>query len=221
MTFLMASTTAATGNSTAMFAIATMPEWILIGLAILGIGTLFAFVLAFKRRFPEPADRNGEFAKTLVRAVKHHAEELEREFKTALRVPGIDTDSGKSGLGATEAAAHVRHLRRLLRNSTSFIRHARSLPLGDWPSYALSHAFAEWAGVVDGTDALLDDMYREVTAAVATGRWGELQAQYDREQWFVLRDLERLPSLTAAVTKAAKPFLGRSGKHQESDETHH
>ncbi|MBX3564847.1 MAG: hypothetical protein KF730_09755 [Sphingomonas sp.] len=199
----------------------TASDWVQVFLVLIGVGTLIALVSAFKRRFPEPANRNGEFARTLTRAVKHHSTELEREFKTALRVPGIDTDSGKSGLGATEAAAHVRHLRRLLRSSTAFIRHARTLPLGDWPSYALSHAFAEWAGVIDGTDALLDDMYREVTAAVATGRWGELQAQYDREQWFVLRDLERLPALTSAIDKAAKPFLGKSGKHEENDETHH
>ncbi|MES2988887.1 MAG: hypothetical protein V4808_13355 [Pseudomonadota bacterium] len=198
-----------------------MSDWAQLFLVVVGLFTLIAFVAAFKRSFPEPANRNAEFARILIKAVKHHTEQLEREFKTALRVPGIDTDSGKSGLGATEAAAHVRHLRRLLRGSTSFIQHTRTMPLGDWPNYALSHAFAEWAGLIDGTDTLLDDMYREVTAAVATGRWAELQVQYDREQWFVLRDLEKLPALTKAVEKAAKPFLKKSEKHEESDEAHH
>ena len=70
-------------------------------------------------------------------------------------------------------------------------------------------------------DALLDDMFREVTAAVATGRWAELNAQYGREQLFMFEDLQRVPDLRSAVEKAARPFLKKSAKHSESDEPHH
>ena len=82
----------------------------------------------------------------------------------------------------------------------------RAYPLPEWPSAELGHAFADWAGVIDSMDSLLDDMFAEVTAAIERHSWIPLLEQYKREEWYVRRDVGKLAALKGAIEKEAKPF---------------
>lgn len=224
MKLFMTNATAAKASGAASdwsYAGASIAEWAMVAIGIVALILLGRLLADVALRFPRPDPADAKFAKTLIQGVEQHSEVLEREFRTALRVPGVDDESGKSNLGATAAIAHIRHLRRLLRPPMAFIRHVRTLSLGDWPGYELSHAFANWAGTVEANDQLLDDMFREVTAAAATGQWAELRTQYAREERFMLDDMTQLAEQMSAVEKAAKPFLKKPTRHSESDEAHH
>ncbi|MCW3848897.1 hypothetical protein OF829_16795 [Sphingomonas sp. LB-2] len=191
---------AAAAHASSTFAPATPPEWILIALVLIGLaigGALVSLLRSVRDRFPEPAIKNDKFVEGLLKGVRKQTERMEREFAELLRVPPVLPNN---------AIAYVRELRRLLRESTAFVAHMRAYPLPEWPSPDLAHAFADWAGVIDSMDSLLDDMFTEVSTAVERHSWVELFDQYKREEWYVRRDVARLAGLKAAIEKEAKPF---------------
>ncbi len=195
-----AAQAAGAGNATSGFAAATLPEWILAGVAllVLGIGAaVINLLISVRDRFPEPGVKNEKFVGGLLKGVAKQTERLDREFAELLRVPPTLPNN---------ALAYVRDLRRMLRESTAFVAHMRAYPLPEWPSPDLAHAFADWAGVIDSMDSLLDDLFDEVTSAIERHSWTELFEQYKREEWYLRRDVEKLKGLKAAIDKEAKPF---------------
>jgi len=175
------------------------PAWIQTAAAVIGLIAIVAFLIGLNTYVrQEPPVRHDKFVDTMMKSVRKQTERLEREFAEALHVPPT---------GAANAQAYVRDLRRLLRESTAFVRHARAYPVGDWPSFELANAFSDWAAIVDSTDSLLADMYDEINAAILRHEWGSLREQYLREEWYVRRDIGKLKGLADAFDKAAKPFV--------------
>ncbi|MES2441890.1 MAG: hypothetical protein V4574_03605 [Pseudomonadota bacterium] len=200
------------GNAAAAAAAAAptnWPAWIQAGAAVIGLITTVAILLGFSAYVrQEPPVRHDKFVDSLTRGVRKQTERLEREFAEALRVPPT---------GAANAQAYVRVLRRLLRESTAFVSHTRTYPIGDWPSFELADAFSNWAAIVDSTDSLLEDMYEEINAAILRHEWGSLHEQYLREEWHVRRDLDKLKGLAGAVDKAARPFVKKKTEAKKDE----
>lgn len=195
-----AAQVAGSGNAASAFALASLPEWILAGAAVLvlGIGAaVINLLLSVRDRFPEPSVKNDKFVEGLLKGVRKQTERMEREFAAVILVPPVLPNN---------ALAYVRDLRRMLRETTAFIAHMRAYPLPEWPSPDLAHAFADWAGVIDSMDSLLEDMFAEVTASVERHSWTELFKQYEREEWNIRRDITKLAGLKGAIEKEAKPF---------------
>lgn len=189
------------------------PAWIQAAAAVIGLATTIAILIGFNNYVrQEPPVRHDKFVDTMVKSVRRQTERLEREFAEALRVPPT---------GASNAQAYVRDLRRLLRESTAFVRHARAYPVGDWPSFELAAAFSDWAAIIDSTDSLLDDMYEEINAAILRHEWGSLHEQYLREEWYVRRDIGKLKGLADAFDKAAKPFAKKKAEPKKEREDAH
>ncbi|MEZ0243418.1 MAG: hypothetical protein ACAH11_08600 [Sphingomonas sp.] len=194
----------ASAPAAASYALASYPEWLQIWLAIAGIllglaigGVSINMLMTLNQRFPELGMKHDKFVDGLLKGVRKHTERLQREFAAAIHVPPTLPNN---------AVAYIRDLRRMLRDTTAYIAHMRAYPMPEWPSTELAHAFADWAGVIDSMDSLLDDMFRESIAAIERHSWVELFEQYKREEWNIRRDIERLPALKAAIEKEAKPF---------------
>lgn len=182
------------------FALATLPEWILLGLVLIGLGiggALINLLVKLTQRFPEPAVKNDKFVEGLLKGVRKQTERIQREFAAAIHVPPTLPNN---------AVAYVRDLRRMLRESTAYVAHMRAYPMPEWPGPDLAHAFAEWAGVIDSMESLLDDMFKEAVAAIDRHSWVELFEQYKREEWNIRRDIDKLGGLKSAIEKEAKPF---------------
>lgn len=197
---IAAANAAGSAPAVSVFALASLPEWILAGVSVLVLGIGAAVVnllISVRDRFPEPAVKNDKFVEGLLKGVRKQTERMEREFAELLRVPPPE---------ANAALAYVRDLRRLLRESIAFVTHMRAYPLSEWPSAELAHAFSDWAGVIESMESLLDDMFTEVTASVERHSWIALLDQYKREEWYVRRDITKLGELKTAIEKEAKPF---------------
>jgi hypothetical protein len=185
---------------TPMFAPGSIPEWsqlLLVVIALALIGGVLHQLVALNRNLSETADRHDLFVKGLLKGVRKQTERIERELAAVLHVPPTLPDNG---------VAYIRDLRRMLRESTAYIAHMRSYPMPAWPGPDLAHAFADWAGVIDAMDSMLDDMFAEVTVAVERGSWVQLFEQYKREEWYFRRDIEKLKGLKTAIEAEARPF---------------
>jgi hypothetical protein len=196
----LAAAQAAVPAPAPLFAPGSIPEWTQILLALIGLGLIggLLYQLAkLNKQLADKSEKHDKFVTGLLKGVRKQTERLEREFAAVLKVPPTLPNNG---------VAYIRDLRRMLRESTAYIAHMRATPMSEWPGPELAHAFAEWAGVIDSIDSMLDDMFVEVTAAVERGSWAELFKQYEREEWYFRRDIEKLPGLKSAIEKEAKPF---------------
>lgn len=175
----------------------TFPEWLqlLVGGTI--VYTVFRATHVFELRFPERKAQHGKFVESLTKGVSKQTARLDGEFATALLAPAI-TPVG--------ALAHLRSLRLLIHPPLAFIRRMRAYPLAQWPSDELAGAFDDWAAVVEAIDSLLGHMFDEAKSAIALDRLRPLIDQYERDEWYVRRELDKLKNLVPLITKAAAPF---------------
>jgi len=201
---------------------AALPAWVLwlgvaaaVALWLIAIGVLLAL-----RPKPAPAPpKHKPFVKMVKAGVERHTETIVTRLADRLREAPKDF---------TEAQGFVRDLRWLVRAPLNFVEHLERSSPGEWPDVALAAAFHDWAAPIRAIDGLLGDMYDELRIAADQHKIGSLIAQYEREEWFVRREVGALSDLAKAVYKAAKPYEkdekkghGAGDAYGDDDHDHH
>lgn len=171
---LSAGATSAPG--TGYFQPATIPEWLQIGLAVIGVGAVVGIsvaVSAIRDLMPKPAEHpDKEFARMMCDRIWVHTDAMTGVFAQRLRQEPSDLATLR---------LLIAHLREDLAGSVQFVEQMRGQPSSAWPhKYGLLGAFDGWAGQVKSMETQVENLQRAVTSPkeVAEGKDREAAEKY-------------------------------------------
>lgn len=188
------------------------PEWLQLGLAILGVGAAFGLigaVVALKNRFPVPAKhRAADFVRMLCAQLWEHSDHIAKVFAERLRNPPSDIAAMR---------ILVRLLREDLSTAINFIEQMRAHPPGSWHGADIFTAFTNWSAPVVAMAKQLDDLHQAVTypllrEPVDKQRDATLVYQYLTEQAFLLRRVDDVEARAYAFCAVARKLLDKDKK---------
>jgi hypothetical protein len=206
------------GTAGPSFALATLPEWIGVVIALLGVAAVFGVVAVLRTihdRMPkESSHSRREFTRMLCDQVWTHTDSITNVFGERMRLQPVALE---------QLRVMVRLLREDLSAPVHFIDQMRGHPTPDWPGYDLFQAFSNWGGLVKAMESQLADLQNAVTyplvkEPVDKSRDDRIVNHYITEQEILQRAIDKLRGRAFDLCAAAKAHLKKKPKPGEAEE---